>query len=49
MNIKRNTLLIFFEGTLRRDIVESKNDLIKWMVGMWIAQMAAIVFLVIKK
>ncbi len=30
-------------------IKEDKVDIIKWMVGMWVAQMAAIVFLIIKK
>ena len=34
-------------GHIRKKISESKNDLIKWMVAMWIAQMAAIAFLII--
>ena len=34
-------------GQIRKEISESKTDLIKWMVAMWIAQMAAIVFLII--
>ncbi len=34
---------------VRKEISESKYDLIKWMVGMWVAQMAAIVFLIIKR
>ena len=34
---------------IRKEISESKLDLIKWMVGMWIAQMAAIVFLIVRK
>lgn len=33
----------------KQDLSETKVDLIKWMVGMWIAQMAAIVFLIIRK
>ncbi len=28
---------------------EDKVDIIKWMVGMWVAQMAAIVFIIIRK
>lgn len=35
-------------GQLRKEIAESKTDIIKWMVAMWIAQMAAIVFLIIR-
>ncbi|MEO6832843.1 MAG: hypothetical protein ABI378_10145 [Chitinophagaceae bacterium] len=34
---------------IRKEIADSKLDLIKWMVGMWVAQMAAIVFLIIRK
>ena len=30
-------------------IESSKTDIIKWMVAMWIAQMAAIVFIIIRK
>ena len=32
----------------KEDIANSKVDLIKWMVGFWIAQMAAIVGLYLK-
>jgi hypothetical protein len=28
---------------------EDKVDIIKWMVGMWVAQIAAIVFLMLKR
>ena len=35
-------------GQLRKEISESKIDIIKWMVAMWIAQMAAIIFLMIR-
>ncbi len=31
------------KGDLKVAIAESKVDVIKWMVGLWIAQMAAIV------
>ncbi len=30
-------------------IESSKNDIIKWLVAMWIAQMAAIIFTIVKK
>jgi hypothetical protein len=33
----------------KQDLSETKVDIIKWMVGMWIAQMAAIVFMILKK
>ena len=36
-------------GELRIEIAQSKVDLIKWMVGFWIAQMAAIVGLYLTK
>jgi hypothetical protein len=36
-------------SNLRKEIAEAKTDIIKWMVGMWIAQIAAIIFLIIKK
>ena len=29
-------------------ISESQTDIIKWLVAIWVAQMAAIVFLIIK-
>ncbi|MBL7789748.1 MAG: hypothetical protein JNL75_07990 [Chitinophagales bacterium] len=32
----------------KEDLSNAKLDIIKWMVGMWVAQMAAIVFLIIK-
>jgi hypothetical protein len=32
----------------KEDIANSKVDLIKWMVGFWIAQMAAIIGLYLK-
>jgi len=34
---------------LRQEIAETKVDLIKWMVGFWIAQMAAIIGLYLTK
>ena len=30
-------------------IESSKTDIIKWLVAMWIAQMAAIIFIIVKK
>lgn len=33
----------------KQDLSENKVDIIKWMVAMWIAQMAAIVFIIIRK
>jgi hypothetical protein len=35
--------------TTKQDLAESKLDIIKWMVAMWVAQMAAIVFIIVKK
>ncbi|MCE2963532.1 MAG: hypothetical protein ACK5UE_04120 [Chitinophagales bacterium] len=32
----------------KEDLSNAKLDIINWMVGMWVAQMAAIVFLIIK-
>ena len=32
----------------KEDLSNAKLDIIKWMVGMWVAQMAAIIFLIIK-
>ncbi len=32
----------------KEDLSNAKLDITKWMVGMWVAQMAAIVFLIIK-
>jgi len=52
------TLIEYFESKAdekinqKKDIFlvkEDKIDIIKWMVGMWVAQMAAIVFMIIKK
>ena len=37
------------EGRLETKIAETKVDLIKWMVGFWIAQMAAIIGLYLNK
>jgi hypothetical protein len=37
------------EGRLETKITESKVDMIKWMVGFWLAQMAAIIALYLKK
>jgi len=33
----------------KKEIVVAKVDLIKWMVGFWIAQMAAIIGLYLRK
>ena len=33
----------------KQDLSEAKVDIIKWMVAMWIAQMAAIIFMILKK
>jgi hypothetical protein len=33
----------------KQDLSESKVDMIKWMVGLWIAQMAAIIGLYLTK
>jgi hypothetical protein len=33
----------------KQDLAETKVDLIKWMVGFWIAQMAAIIGLYLNK
>jgi hypothetical protein len=33
----------------KQDLSDAKVDIIKWIVAMWIAQMAAIVFLIIRK
>ena len=32
----------------KEDLSNAKLDITKWMVGMWVAQMAAIIFLIIK-
>jgi hypothetical protein len=37
------------EGRLETKIAETKVDLIKWMVGFWIVQMAAIIGLYLNK
>jgi hypothetical protein len=37
------------EGRLETKIAETKVDFIKWMVGFWIAQMAAIIGLYLNK
>ncbi len=37
------------EGRLETKIAETKVDVIKWMVGFWLAQMAAIIGLYLKK
>lgn len=37
------------EGRLETKIAETKVDLIKWMVGFWLAQMAAIIGLYLNK
>ena len=34
---------------IRKEIAESKSDLLKWIVGMWIAQMATMLILFLKK
>jgi len=34
---------------LKTDIAHSKTDMIKWIVGFWIVQMAAIIGLYLKK
>jgi len=46
-----NKTLATKEDVARLDIkiAETKIDLIKWMVGFWIAQMAAIIGLYLKK
>ncbi len=37
------------KGDLKLAIAESKVDTIKWMVGLWLAQMAAIIGLYLTK
>ena len=33
----------------KEDVTQAKLDMVKWMVGFWIAQMAAIIGLYLKK
>ncbi len=44
-----NEKIAHLRGELKTDIAASKTDMIKWMVGFWLAQMAAIIGLYLKK